>query len=170
MFLKRRKKYSSADKLLSELVDLLLEKAAKRDTRDDAPIELLNELIRQIPKRTGRFKRPDEDTITAYVLGYASDKQKRHMQQSLINSREFCREILSLLSDIDKIGSKESQHKFDACKVPKIMIPDYVIQPKPSLRPAVPKLIDKNIVKKYKSNVFNKIRELQKVITGIFTG
>lgn len=69
----------------------------------------LDELIRACRggEKAAGFVRPSGDAITAYLLGTATDDQKRAVNKALIHSKEFRREILEMSTDIEVLASMD---------------------------------------------------------------
>jgi hypothetical protein len=69
----------------------------ERPQKDDAR---LNGLIRAARDGDSKFVRPDGDAITAYLMGTASEDQRKSMQEALVQSASFRREILCMAEDM----------------------------------------------------------------------
>jgi len=84
---------------------------------------LLDILIRHSEKKANdNFKRPDENTITAYLQGYADQIQRDEIHQAMNESPQFRREILDLASLLDEIDTNEiikEAREIDAAQIPK---------------------------------------------------
>jgi len=95
----------------------------KMDDRNLNEEELLKKLIRMSrEKSVEEFVRPENDTITAYLMGSASDEQDEIVRKALIESSEFRSEILQLAQDIEKLNEKEED--VDKKNIEKIAVPE----------------------------------------------
>jgi hypothetical protein len=67
----------------------------------------LYELIRKAEDEfPDEFTRPDEDDITAYLMGTSSEEQNARIRKALLASRAFRREILGLAEEIERIKGR----------------------------------------------------------------
>ena len=70
--------------------------------------DMLNELIRASREEpVDRFVRPDGNAITAYLMGTATEEQKKAVKSALLQSKKFRREILNMAQDMDALASSE---------------------------------------------------------------
>jgi hypothetical protein len=67
--------------------------------------ELLNRLIRTSRgSRPAHSVRPDDEAITAYVLGTATPEQVECVQAALAQSGDFRREVLQMIEDVEALS------------------------------------------------------------------
>jgi hypothetical protein len=72
---------------------------------------LLNRLIKSIRGAgVAGFTRPDDDAITAYLMGTAAESQARAVMEALQESAAFRREILAMAEDMDALASTDVVH------------------------------------------------------------
>jgi len=71
---------------------------------------ILNKLIlmsQDNPKKL--FERPDEKTISAYLLGNATESQKEVIHKAVLRSKPFKKEILDMIDDLEELKKNETQ-------------------------------------------------------------
>jgi anti-sigma factor RsiW len=85
---------------------------------------VLNELIRACreKERPKEFVRPDDDAITAYLMGTADEEQRKVVRSALTRSKEFRREILNMAQDMDALAELDlASYEKEAEQIP---VPD----------------------------------------------
>jgi hypothetical protein len=92
------------------------------NSRNSQEDDFLNELIRAARDSEEKgFIRPDDETISAYLLGSASEEQQIAIRKALIQSESFRREFLCLAQDIEKLENIDYSaegKEFEKMKVP----------------------------------------------------
>ena len=67
---------------------------------EDLNLSLLRRLLRAAERLTaGRFKRPAEEAIEAYISRAATPKQRQEVQKALAQSAKFRNELLALAEE-----------------------------------------------------------------------
>jgi len=80
------------------------------DNSEDHPLddnEVLDRIIRNLRHRDEDFVRPDPSIISAYLMGTATDEDKKTMQAALASSAAFRREILQMAEDMDALAAAD---------------------------------------------------------------
>ncbi|MEZ5357507.1 MAG: hypothetical protein R3F48_01670 [Candidatus Zixiibacteriota bacterium] len=96
-------KYRDTESVLRRLAELLKEKAAiARQQYKDAD-EALSRFIAAPEINELEFTRPADETIEAYILGYADETQYREILQCIASSRSFRYEMLILFNDVTRV-------------------------------------------------------------------
>jgi hypothetical protein len=88
----------------------------KNDKIDET--RALDNLIRAAgEKEPAKFVRPSNEAIQAYLEGTANDNLRAEVQQAMLVSASFRKEIAELAQDIEYIGGHKAAADFDAVKV-----------------------------------------------------
>lgn len=69
----------------------------------------LIQLMQRLPKTSSDFGHPEDSIITKYLLCEATDSEKTVIEEAMLNSAEFRRELLQLAKDIDSLADAQSR-------------------------------------------------------------
>jgi DNA anti-recombination protein RmuC len=107
----RKNNKENVANLLEETVKLLREKAESMKGSFKDADTAINSFIRAARDESESFIRPDDNTITAFLLGYANEEQQNEVAEALGGSRHFRLEIIQLAKDIDAVKSVKPEQE-----------------------------------------------------------
>ena len=93
------------------------------DKSDDKINEngILNDLVKAARDDSrDRFVRPSKVSIEAYLLGTATETQKKEVTRALIQSAEFRRELLDMAKDLESLTDVQTVDEFGKVQVPPV--------------------------------------------------
>ena len=100
-----------------------------RDSDEDAVLNQLIRASRETESADG-FVRPAEEAISAYLLGTATEEQRKAVRSALARSKQFRREILNMARDMEALADLDlTVYEQEAGQIP---VPEgIVVEPTP---------------------------------------